>query len=188
MRTQHYSDVALTLDLNQVSGCHFNLPSYFVGEKVMADDEFTCDLFRFLQLLCEGHNNGEPPFEMRITKKKDSRPPVVFCCRFSELLADSDWQHHDHQRHHLYGGLPSPAAGTRPPAVSHIKRRVNGFYSLWLVNSLLFQFKESISDFYWYYSGKDVIDEPGKKNFSKAMTVAKQIFNTLTEYIQVKHR
>lgn len=28
-------------------------------EKVMADDEFTCDLFRFLQLLCEGHNNGE---------------------------------------------------------------------------------------------------------------------------------
>lgn len=28
-------------------------------EKVMADDEFTCDLFRFLQLLCEGHNNGK---------------------------------------------------------------------------------------------------------------------------------
>lgn len=27
------------------------------GEKVMADDEFTQDLFRFLQLLCEGHNN-----------------------------------------------------------------------------------------------------------------------------------
>uniref|UniRef100_A0A8C7WKG9 Ryanodine receptor 1 n=1 Tax=Oncorhynchus mykiss TaxID=8022 RepID=A0A8C7WKG9_ONCMY len=30
-----------------------------VHEKVMADDEFTCDLFRFLQLLCEGHNNEE---------------------------------------------------------------------------------------------------------------------------------
>ncbi|CDQ82071.1 unnamed protein product [Oncorhynchus mykiss] len=27
------------------------------GEKVMSDDEFTCDLFRVLQLLCEGHNN-----------------------------------------------------------------------------------------------------------------------------------
>ncbi|MGH0167523.1 UNVERIFIED_CONTAM: hypothetical protein FKN15_052543 [Acipenser sinensis] len=27
------------------------------GEKVMQDDEFTCDLFRFLQLLCEGHNS-----------------------------------------------------------------------------------------------------------------------------------
>lgn len=48
-----------------------------------------------------------------------------------------------------------------------------------------FSIKESISDFYWYYSGKDVIDDPGKKNFSKAMTVAKQIFNSLTEYIQV---
>lgn len=45
--------------------------------------------------------------------------------------------------------------------------------------------QESISDFYWYYSGKDIIDDPGKRNFSKAMTVAKQVFNSLTEYIQV---
>lgn len=35
------------------------LPVFHPGEKVMADDEFTQDLFRFLQLLCEGHNNGE---------------------------------------------------------------------------------------------------------------------------------
>ena len=49
----------------------------------------------------------------------------------------------------------------------------------------LISVKESISDFYWYYSGKEIIDEPGKKNFSKAMIVAKQIFNSLTEYIQV---
>lgn len=46
-------------------------------------------------------------------------------------------------------------------------------------------FQESISDFYWYYSGKDVIDEQGQRNFSKAIQVAKQVFNTLTEYIQV---
>lgn len=45
--------------------------------------------------------------------------------------------------------------------------------------------QESISDFYWYYSGKDVIDDQGQKNFSKAINVAKQVFNTLTEYIQV---
>ncbi|PNI55288.1 RYR2 isoform 3 [Pan troglodytes] len=44
--------------------------------------------------------------------------------------------------------------------------------------------QESISDFYWYYSGKDVIDEQGQRNFSKAIQVAKQVFNTLTEYIQ----
>jgi hypothetical protein len=29
------------------------------GEKNMHDAEFTCKLFRFLQLLCEGHNLGE---------------------------------------------------------------------------------------------------------------------------------
>nr|XP_033809947.1 ryanodine receptor 1 isoform X9 [Geotrypetes seraphini] len=48
----------------------------------------------------------------------------------------------------------------------------------------LLRLQESISDFYWYYSGKDVIDEQGKRNFSKAMAVAKQVFNSLTEYIQ----
>lgn len=31
----------------------------------MADDEFTQDLFRFLQLLCEGHNNGEEERRVR---------------------------------------------------------------------------------------------------------------------------
>lgn len=46
-------------------------------------------------------------------------------------------------------------------------------------------YQESISDFYWYYSGKDVIDEAGQRNFSRALAVAKQVFNSLTEYIQV---
>lgn len=43
-----------TLSLAWVNICFVPCPD----EKVMADDEFTCDLFRFLQLLCEGHNNG----------------------------------------------------------------------------------------------------------------------------------
>lgn len=34
------------------------LMSSFPGSKVLQNDEFTKDLFRFLQLLCEGHNNG----------------------------------------------------------------------------------------------------------------------------------
>lgn len=43
-----------------VDGNESFLPSgSSLDEKVMSDDEFTCDLFRFLQLLCEGHNNGE---------------------------------------------------------------------------------------------------------------------------------
>lgn len=29
------------------------------GEKNMHDAEFTCTLFRFIQLTCEGHNLGE---------------------------------------------------------------------------------------------------------------------------------
>lgn len=34
-------------------------PGAGAGEKNMHDAEFTCKLFRFLQLLCEGHNLGE---------------------------------------------------------------------------------------------------------------------------------
>jgi len=30
------------------------------GEKNMHDAEFTCALFRFIQLTCEGHNLGKP--------------------------------------------------------------------------------------------------------------------------------
>lgn len=29
------------------------------ADKVMPDKDVTCDLFRFLQLLCEGHNSGQ---------------------------------------------------------------------------------------------------------------------------------
>ncbi|XP_023662899.1 ryanodine receptor 1b isoform X3 [Paramormyrops kingsleyae] len=100
------------------------------NEKVMADNEFTCDLFRFLQLLCEGHNND---FQNYLRTQTGSTTTInIIICTVDYLL----------------------------------------------------RLQESISDFYWYYSGKDVIDEPGKRNFSKAMTVAKQVFNSLTEYIQ----
>lgn len=33
------------------------------GEKNMHDAEFTCALFRFIQLTCEGHNLGESTSE-----------------------------------------------------------------------------------------------------------------------------
>lgn len=36
----------------------FSLSFSFSGDRVMADEQLTCDLFRFLQLLCEGHNTG----------------------------------------------------------------------------------------------------------------------------------
>nr|XP_014340342.1 PREDICTED: ryanodine receptor 2 [Latimeria chalumnae] len=100
------------------------------GEKVMQDDEFTCDLFRFLQLLCEGHNSD---FQNYLRTQTGNNTTVNI------IISTVDY---------------------------------------------LLRVQESISDFYWYYSGKDVIDEQGQRNFSKAIKVAKQVFNTLTEYIQ----
>uniref|UniRef100_A0A3B3RB91 Ryanodine receptor 2 n=1 Tax=Paramormyrops kingsleyae TaxID=1676925 RepID=A0A3B3RB91_9TELE len=98
--------------------------------KVMQDDEFTCDLFRFLQLLCEGHNSD---FQNYLRTQTGNNTTVNI------IISTVDY---------------------------------------------LLRVQESISDFYWYYSGKDVIDEQGQRNFSKAINVAKQVFNTLTEYIQ----
>ncbi len=45
-------------------------------------------------------------------------------------------------------------------------------------------YQESIMDFYWHYSSKELIDPAGKANFFKAIGVASQVFNTLTEVIQ----
>ncbi|XP_013930319.1 PREDICTED: ryanodine receptor 2-like [Thamnophis sirtalis] len=103
---------------------------FSTGEKVMQDDEFTCDLFRFLQLLCEGHNSG---FQNYLRTQTGNNTTVNI------IISTVDY---------------------------------------------LLRVQESISDFYWYYSGKEVIDEQGQRNFSKAIQVAKQVFNTLTEYIQ----
>ncbi|KAJ1155514.1 hypothetical protein NDU88_008244 [Pleurodeles waltl] len=100
------------------------------GEKVLQDDEFTCDLFRFLQLLCEGHNSDIQNY-LRTQTGNNTTVNII--------ISTVDY---------------------------------------------LLRVQESISDFYWYYSGKDVIDEQGQRNFSKAIKVAKQVFNTLTEYIQ----
>uniref|UniRef100_A0A8C3ABS1 Ryanodine receptor 2 n=1 Tax=Cyclopterus lumpus TaxID=8103 RepID=A0A8C3ABS1_CYCLU len=100
------------------------------GEKVMPDKDVTCDLFRFLQLLCEGHNSD---FQNYLRTQTGNNTTVNI------IITTVDY---------------------------------------------LLRVQESISDFYWYYSGKDVIDAHGQQNFSKAIEVAKQVFNTLTEYIQ----
>ncbi|XP_073986803.1 ryanodine receptor isoform X3 [Rhodnius prolixus] len=48
----------------------------------------------------------------------------------------------------------------------------------------LLRLQESIMDFYWHYSSKELIDPAGKANFFKAIGVASQVFNTLSEVIQ----
>ncbi|KAF6736299.1 Ryanodine receptor 2 [Oryzias melastigma] len=98
--------------------------------KVMPDKDLTCDLFRFLQLLCEGHNAD---FQDYLRTQTGNNTTVNI------IISTVDY---------------------------------------------LLRVQESISDFYWYYSGKDVVDYEGQRNFSRAIEVAKQVFNTLTEYIQ----
>ncbi len=49
----------------------------------------------------------------------------------------------------------------------------------------LLRLQESIMDFYWHYSSKEAIDEGGKQQFLKVIQVCSQVFNTLTEGIQV---
>ncbi|KAA3679890.1 ryanodine receptor 2 [Paragonimus westermani] len=94
------------------------------------DADFTCKIFRFLQLLCEGHN-----------------------------LAFQDY-------------LRTQAGNT--VSVNLIISTVD----------YLLRLQESIMDFYWHYSNKETIDDSGKSSFVKAIKIGKQVFRSLTEYIQ----
>ena len=47
--------------------------------------------------------------------------------------------------------------------------------------------QESIMDFYWHYVSKDTIDEAGKNSFLRAISIASQVFNSISEYIQVSY-
>lgn len=40
-------------------------------------------------------------------------------------------------------------------------------------------------DFYWHYVSKDTIDQAGKDSFIRAISIASQVFNSISEYIQV---
>ena len=51
----------------------------------------------------------------------------------------------------------------------------------------LLRLQESISDFYWHYSSQETIDLLARDSLLKAFRVAKQVFRTLTEYIQVTY-
>lgn len=99
--------------------------------KVLPDFSFTISLFRFLQLLCEGHNLSFQNY-LRTQAGNTTTVNIVVC------------------------------------TVDHLLR-----------------LQESISDFYWHYSDYQTIDLPGRENFLKAFKVAKQVFRTITEYIQV---
>ena len=53
--------------------------------------------------------------------------------------------------------------------------------------SQFFRLQESIMDFYWHYASKETIDPAGQETLTRALNVASQVFNTITEVIQVRH-
>ncbi|KAL7671399.1 hypothetical protein ACOME3_006297 [Neoechinorhynchus agilis] len=123
------------LDLNIFERCMKaeSLGVYVEGsltEGNLSDSEFICSLFRFLQLLCEGHYQDFQNF-LRAQAGNNSSINIVICT----------------------------------------------------VDYLL-SLQESMMDFYWHFSGKDSMDDSGKESFCKAIVVARQVLNTLTEYIQ----
>lgn len=132
------------------------------GEKNMHDAEFTCALFRFIQLTCEGHNLGMYT-RYDLLKYQSKLFSVCFIIFYQYIfLSYLDWQNY----------LRTQAGNTTTVNVV-----------ICTVDYLL-RLQESIMDFYWHYSSKELIDPAGKANFFKAIGVASQVFNTLTEVIQ----
>ncbi|KAK7901892.1 hypothetical protein WMY93_018661 [Mugilogobius chulae] len=113
MRTCSVLDLNAFERQNKAEGLGMVMDERTVGIAI-PDNALTCDLFRFLQLLCEGHNSD---FQNYLRTQTGNNMTVNI------IISTVDY---------------------------------------------LLRVQESISDFYWYYSGKDVID----------------VFNTLTEYIQ----
>ncbi|GBP39010.1 Ryanodine receptor [Eumeta japonica] len=128
------------------------------GEKNMHDAEFTCALFRFIQLTCEGHNLGTSA----VGASKYFRNFLHDSAKWYRFFFLKEWQNY----------LRTQAGNTTTVNVV-----------ICTVDYLL-RLQESIMDFYWHYSSKELIDPAGKANFFKAIGVASQVFNTLTEVIQ----
>uniref|UniRef100_A0A0R3WJP3 B30.2/SPRY domain-containing protein n=1 Tax=Hydatigena taeniaeformis TaxID=6205 RepID=A0A0R3WJP3_HYDTA len=117
------------------------------------DADFTCKIFRLLQLMCEGHNSGN--------HRSGSWIPIAIT-RDLSLFCSTAFQDY----------LRTQSSNTT--SVNLIISTVD----------YLLRLQESIMDFYWHFSNKPVIDESGRTNFIKAIKIGKQLFRTLTEYIQ----
>lgn len=72
----------------------------------MHDAEFTCALFRFIQLTCEGHNLGE--FFLLFLLYMDTYS-IVFNIRMAKLSTYPSRKYHDCERRHLHRRLLASA-------------------------------------------------------------------------------
>lgn len=159
------------------------------GEKNLEDAATTCKLFRFLQLLCEGHNLGMSGV-VQIKYKGGSDwsflSVVKRCWSTSSSLCVL-------VINFLYS-LIQPREVIKICCLfltefqNYLRTQAGNNTTVNIVIctvDYLLRLQESMMDFYWHYSGKEIIDPSGKGNFCRAINVAKQVFRTLTEYIQV---
>ncbi|PIO64936.1 EF hand, partial [Teladorsagia circumcincta] len=132
------------------------------GNQNLNDADFTCSLFRFLQLTCEGHNLGELSTLLQYLATSLLRTKFSVDSEIASKSGFIDFQNY---------------LRTQPGHTTSVN----------LINSTvdyLLRLQESVMDFYWHYSSKEVIDEGGKEYFLRAIQVCSQVFNTLTESIQ----
>jgi len=99
--------------------------------------------------------------------------------RMAKLPSDASGEYYNCQRCDLHCRLLTEVTGNFQG-----ERQQRFPRSLHVDHALFFLLQESIMDFYWHYSSKELIDPAGKANFFKAIGVASQVFNTLSEVIQ----
>lgn len=106
-------------------------------------------LFRFLQLLCEGHNEGRP------------LPLIIL-----------------NYINYIFTGFQNllRTQGSNAMSTNIVIATVD----------YLLKLQDSIRDFYWYHAKQDSLELPARETFLLSFKVAKQLFRTLTEYIQVR--
>lgn len=137
------------------NSCHIIIVFiYFKGEKVLQRDEFTRDLFRFLQLLCEGHNNGK--WTKLILRKmcdesvlKHSWIELILMCLFFPLIhlvSEGNWHVNNLNCRVQFEFLsfnvisvfmPISFYANRKPVASHVGSNSSVVFTLW---STLVQF------------------------------------------------
>ena len=120
-----------------------------LGERVFPTSDQVLALFRFLQLLCEGHNEGTP-----LTALILNYIEYTFT-GFQNLLRTQ---------------------GSNAMSTNIVIATVD----------YLLKLQDSIRDFYWYHAKQDSLELPARETFLLSFKVAKQLFRTLTEYMQVR--
>ena len=135
-----------------------------MSQKIRSEMVFAWHLFRFLQLLCEGHFEEFQDFlRTQVSDESVLHQMLV-------IMTVSAWQQQLSQSCRRHSGLPAQDTG-------HI---LVGHSASFTVNVS----QESINDIYVFVATDTTVTMEHLHLFTDAIWVAKQVFKTLTEYIQ----